>query len=113
MWVTGVWSFALGLRSVGRCLVDVSRNARSLQGERISDRLVWDTSVRYIPAVRRTEVKVALLLPVTVVRVFTVGGPSSNLATCVVFVAPRSLSWDPFALLWFWKSHLSASFCEV
>lgn len=107
-----MWPFALGLRSVGRCLVDVSRNARSLQGERISDRLVRDTSVRYIPAVRRTEVKVALLLPVTVVRVFTVG-PSSNSATCAVFVAPRGLSWDPFALLWFWKSHLSASFCEV
>ena len=40
-------------------------------GKRISDRLVQDTP-GYCPAVRRTEVKVALLLPVTVVRVFTV-----------------------------------------
>lgn len=40
-------------------------------GKRISNRLVRDTP-GYCPAVRRTEVKVALLLPVTVVRVFTV-----------------------------------------
>lgn len=51
--------------------------------KRISDRLVGDTP-GYCPIVSRTEVKVALLLPVTVVRVFTVGGPSSNLATCVM-----------------------------
>lgn len=46
-----------------------------LLGKRISDRLVRDTP-GYCPAVMGTEVKVTLLLPVTVVRVFIVGGPS-------------------------------------
>lgn len=72
--LAGAWWMLVGTHS--HCVVKVL-------GERISDRLVQDTP-GYCPAERRTEVKVASLLPVTVVRVFTVGGPSSNSATCVV-----------------------------
>lgn len=56
--LAGAWWMLVGTHS--HCVVKVL-------GERISDRLVQDTP-GYCPAVRRTEVKVASLLPVTVVR---------------------------------------------